>query len=242
MSVVMTKELCQSVNGYRLNKFVIKADVQDGWMLYNTTTGGVVFIHKADDLCQSIDSLKDLYFYVPLGFDEVEWVNKLRASMNSPSKDQSINAFTIFTTMDCNARCFYCYEKGQPRISMTEKIATDVAEFIIKKASNKPVGLRWFGGEPLVNANVIDIICNALINNGIRFKSSMISNGLLFRDSIIQKAKDVWKLKRVQITLDGTKEIYQKAKSYKDAVGNEFERVIDNINKLIEAIDRLFIK
>lgn len=238
----MAIELCQTVNDYRLNKFVIKADVQDGWMLYNTMTGGVIFIHESDDLHESLDELEKMHFYVPLGFDEVELVNKLRATKSSASKNQYINGYTILTTMDCNARCFYCYEKGQPRISMTEKIATDVAEFIIRKASNKPVDLRWFGGEPLVNTNVIDIICNAMIKNGIQFKSSMISNGLLFTDSIILKAKDVWQLKRVQITLDGTKDVYQKAKSYKDAVGNEFERVIDNINKLIEAKIKVIIR
>ena len=238
----MAKELCQVIKSYRLNKFVIKADVKDGWILYNTATGGVVFIHEAEDLHQSLDSLVEMYFYVPLGFDEVEWVNKLRASMNSASKEQSITGYTIFTTMDCNARCFYCYEKGQPRISMTEKIANDVAEFIIKKASNKPVDFRWFGGEPLVNANAIDIICNTMITHGIRFKSSMISNGLLFTDSIVSRARDVWKLKRVQITLDGTKDVYQKTKSYKGAAGNEFERVIDNINRLIEANIKVIIR
>lgn len=231
----MAKELDQFINGYRLNRFVIKADVQDGWMLYNTTTGGIVFIHETEDLHEALDKLIELYFYVPLAFDEVMWVNKLRASKYSSSKDEAINSYTIFTTMDCNARCFYCYEKGQPRISMTEKTANDVAKFIIKKSSNKPVDIRWFGGEPLVNINAIDIICNVMTNSETKFKSTMITNGLLFTDSVILKAKNVWKLKSVQITLDGTKEVYQKAKAYNGAIGNEFERVIDNIHKLIEA-------
>ena len=235
-------ELCQIINGYRLNKFVIKVDVPDGWMLYNTTTGSVVFIEGYDDLHNSLNRLIEMYFYVPPAFDEVMWVNKLRETKGTASKNRVINGFTILTTMDCNARCFYCYEKGQPKVSMTEKIANDIANFIIKSSSNTPVDIRWFGGEPLVNIVAIDIICNALTNNGVRFKSSMVTNGLLFTDSIISKAKNVWKLNRVQITLDGTKDVYQKAKSYKDAIGNEFERVIDNIRKLIDAKIRVSIR
>lgn len=238
----MAKELVRVINGYRLNKFVIKADVHDGWMLYNTTTGGLVFIHIADDLNKSLDKLKDMYFYVPLEFDEVDWVNKLRASKSTTSDDDAINGFTVFTTMDCNARCFYCYEKGQPRISMTEKTAKDVAEFIIEKSSNHPVDIRWFGGEPLFNINAIDIICSTMINHGVKFRSTMITNGLLITDSIIAEAKNVWNLKSVQITLDGTKEVYQKAKSYVGTVGDEFERVIDNIHRLSEAKIRVTIR
>lgn len=238
----MAKELCQFINDYRLNKFVIKVDVCDGWMLYNTTTGSVVHIHDTEDLYRSLDKLIDMYYYVPLAFDEVMWVNNFRITKNTESKDRSINGFTIFTTMDCNARCFYCYEKGQPRISMTDEIAKDTADFILKTSSNTPVDIRWFGGEPLLNTNSIDIICNTMTKNEARFKSSMITNGLLFTDSIISKAKNLWKLKRVQITLDGPKDVYQRAKSYKGAVGDEFERVIDNISKLIEAKIRVSIR
>ena len=230
----MAKELCQFINDFRLNKFVIKVNVCEGWMLYNTTTGSIVHIHSTEDLYKSLDTLINMYFYVPLAFDEVKWVNELRITKNRKSKDRLINGFTIFTTMDCNARCFYCYEKGQPRISMTDKIAKDTADFILKTSSNSPVEIRWFGGEPLLNTNAIDIICNTLTKNGAKFKSSMITNGLLFTDSIISKAKKLWKLKRVQITLDGPKDVYHKAKSYKGAVGDEFDRVIYNIGKLIK--------
>lgn len=238
----MKKELCPCFNDYRLNKFVIKVDVQDGWMLYNTTTGSVIFIHNSEDLYKSLDKLIEMYYYVPLSFNEVMWVNKLRSEKSSSSNALFINSFTIFTTMDCNACCFYCYEKRLPRATMTDTIAKDLAKFIMKVSSNTPVKIRWFGGEPLVNTNAIDIICNTLNNNGAKFKSSMVTNGLLFTDSLISKAKILWKLKNVQITLDGTKDVYQKAKSYKGAIGNEFERVIDNISKLVEANIRVSIR
>ncbi len=238
----MTKEFCQFIDNYRLNKFVVVAEVQEGWMLYNTTTGGIVHIQNTDDLQKSLDQLVEMYIYVPLQFDEVKWVDNLRAKKYSKPGNVSINGFTILTTLDCNARCFYCYEKGRPHISMTDTIAKDVADFIIKHKTNSPIHIRWFGGEPLMNVNAINIISDALIDNGVKFKSTMISNGLLLTDSIILKAKHIWNIKHIQITLDGTKDVYQKAKSYKDAVGNEFDTVINNIGKLTNANIRVSIR
>ena len=238
----MEKKICQITDNYRLCKFVVVAKVQEGWMLYNTTTGGVIYIKSSDDLYQSLDKLVEMHYYVPLEFDEVEWVNNIRTKKIQKQKNGLIDGLTILTTMDCNARCFYCYEKGQPRISMTDTIAQDVANFIIQQSPKSSIKLRWFGGEPLVNTNAINIICNSLIDNGVEFKSSMISNGLLFTDSIILQAQNVWKLKNVQITLDGTKEVYQKAKAYKNANGDEFDTVINNIKKISEANIKVSIR
>lgn len=230
------------INDYRLNKFVIHIEYQDGWVLYNTASGSIVFIRNEEDLRKSLDDLIKMYYYVPLSFDEVSRVDELRDQTSSAPKKGPLNGFTILTTMDCNARCFYCYEKGQPRMSMSEKVAKDVADYVKKNASSTDISIRWFGGEPLVNSTAIDIICNSLIADGIRFKSSIISNGLLFSDSIIQRAKTLWNLNRVQISLDGTKDVYQKAKAYKNAVGNEFERVIENVHKLADSGIRVTIR
>lgn len=238
----MENGLLPFVNGYRLNKFTIHVIKGNGWILYNTTTGGIVVIDDEEDFVKSLEELKRMYFYVPNEFDEVLWVNKLRETKSCASNRKCLDGFTVFTTMDCNARCFYCYEKGQPQFTMTEQTSKDVAAFIIKYSMGKPIRIRWFGGEPLLNTKSIDIICNELNANGVKYKSSMISNGLLFDDSLILKAIDLWNLRNVQITLDGTKNVYQKAKAYKDAVGNEFERVISNIKKVSGANIRVSIR
>lgn len=238
----MAKQLHQCIKNYRLNKFIIKIEVPDGWMLCNTTTGSVIFIHEDEDLSKSLDELIRMYYYVPMDFDEIKWVDKLRASKILSAKETFVNGFTVFTTMDCNARCFYCYEKGQPKITMSEKVARDTADYIMRMSSNHPVRISWFGGEPLVNIRAIDVICERLIDSGCKFRSSMVSNGLLFSESVITKAKNLWNLKKVQITLDGTRDTYQLIKSYKASTGNEFERVTSNIRMLLDANIRVVIR
>ncbi len=226
----MTNDFSKTHKNHRLSKFVIKVPAVDGQILYNSLTGGIVFIKDEDDLAKSFEELEKMNFYVPCDFDEISMVNELREKKRH-SKEK-ITGFKILTTTDCNARCFYCYEKGQPKITMTEKTAYDIVDYILRVSQNSPVDLRWFGGEPLYNSKVIDIICRSLLDKGVKFKSTMVSNGLLFTDSVILKAKDLWNLKHIQITLDGMKHLYQKIKAYKDAQGEEFDRVIENIGKI----------
>lgn len=45
----------------------------------------------------------------------------------------------------------------------------------------------------------------------------------------------MWKLKRVQITLDGTEQVYLRAKAYVNSQGSEFQIVLDNIEALLNS-------
>ncbi|MEI3172875.1 MAG: radical SAM protein [Lachnospiraceae bacterium] len=131
---------------------------------------------------------------------------------------EHITSYTIFTTTDCNARCFYCYEMGRSRIPMSDETAHKAAAYIAAHCGGEKVHLHWFGGEPLFNKQVIDIICTDLAEKGIVYESMIISNGYLFDGATVEQAVSHWKLKNVQITLDGTEEIYNRSKAfiYKD--------------------------
>ncbi len=61
----------------------------------------------------------------------------------------------------------------------------------------------------------------------------MISNGFLFDEETVNKCVDLWNLERVQITLDGTEEIYNKVKAYVNPKENPYQRVLRNIDLLI---------
>ena len=114
--------------------------------------------------------------------------------------------FTVFTTTGCNARCPYCYEHGIDAISMNNKVAIDTAKYInISRMPNTKIHLKWFGGEPLLNGDAINTICEYLINANVDFFSSITSNGYLFDKYTNEEIIEKWHLKRVQITLDGTK-------------------------------------
>lgn len=232
----------ETLDSYRPIKFLIREDIHSGFLLYNTATGGIVHLQGDEDIVSSLHQLVEMKFYVPNDFDEFAWVDKLR-QLETEKTERNIDAYTILTTLDCNARCFYCYEKGNARVSMSESTANDIANFIIRNAQTGVVqNIRWFGGEPLFNEKVIDIICDKLTHHDVQYRSRMISNGVLFNQNNITKAKNSWNLRKVQITLDGTEKVYQKTKSYINTTGKEFQQVLNNIDALLEAKIQVVIR
>ena len=222
---------------YRLMTYVVQQPVADGVLLYNTLTCSLVLLtpDEAADMTAQPE-LIDRWFLVPQDHDDQKACIEIRqlAALLKPA-DQPITGYTILTTTGCNARCFYCYEKGMKRVTMTSETASKVVRYIVAHRGNEPVVLTWFGGEPLVNAKVIDQICTELSEQGVPFRSIMTSNGYLFDADKVQCAKDLWQLQQVQITLDGTEQTYNRVKAYVHQGVNAFERVLQNIGMLTAA-------
>ena len=146
-----------------------------------------------------------------------------------------VNSYTVLPTTACNARCFYCFEADFTPISMNDSISNSVADYIINnRDEKKPVSISWFGGEPLCNIRAIDTISNRLADAGIEYSSRIVSNGFLFNQELVEKAKNIWHTKRVQITLDGMEEEHNKRKNYKTQSTNPFLQTISNIHLLLD--------
>ncbi len=186
------------------------------------------------------DELSDFFirnhYFVPEDFDERKEVETMRSILKVFTKhSDKMQGFLIFTTTDCNARCFYCYEAGCKREHMSPETAKKTADWIIRNRDPKqPVSLHFFGGEPLYNYGVIDIIIDRLREAGVPYRSGMISNGYLFTEELVGRAKEKWNLTEVQITLDGTEEVYNERKAYIDSEGSAYQRVLRNIGYLLQ--------
>ena len=230
---------------YRLSGQCVTLPVQDGVLLYHTLTSELLLLDSEeagllDQLPGSVpDELRELAVkrvLVPVDTDEMIYCDQLRRVLAlAVPKEDALTSYTILTTTDCNARCFYCYEKGRSRIPMSEKTAQDVGKYITDHSKGKKVSLHWFGGEPLYNTPAIDTIIGVLNENGVDFSSSMISNGYLFDEELVEKAKTKWKLRRIQITLDGTEEVYNRRKANIYREGSAYQLVLRNIGLLLEA-------
>lgn len=226
-----------SESGYRFIKYCVSTHVNEGVLLFNVLTRELLVLTQ-DEYDNSLESayLREHWFTVPEQLDEKKYVNLVRwALKNSRKKPEHITNYTILSTTDCNARCFYCYEMGRSRIPMNEETARKTAQYIIAHCGGKKVHLSWFGGEPLFNLQVIDLICGQLRQAGIEYKSTMVSNGYLFDDAVVKKAVECWNLERVQITLDGTEEVYNRSKAFIYQEGSAYHVVLRNIQRLLDA-------
>ena len=229
---------------YRLMTYVVQQPVDDGLLLYNTLTCSLLLLtpNEAADITVQ-QELIDRWFLVPQTHDDRKLCLQVRqmAALLKPAA-KAIDHYRILTTTGCNARCFYCYEKGMKPTVMTSETASKVVRYIVAHRGNEKVTIHWFGGEPLINAKVIDQICTELGQQGVPFTSSMTSNGYLFDADKVQRAKDLWQLQEVRITLDGTEQTYNRVKAYAYQGVNAFERVLQNIGLLTAAGIRVNIR
>ncbi len=219
----------------RLMKYCVAEPVQEGVLLFNMLTREMVLLTPEEYAnATELDYLRQRWFVVPEQLDEKECMDFVRLVLKSNNKGKEIIAYTIFTTTDCNARCFYCFELGRSRIPMSEDVARKTADYIVNHCGGKRVHLSWFGGEPLMNPVAIDIICDRLHQENIEFGSFMYTNGYLFDDAMVEKAATKWNLKRLQITLDGTETVYNRIKAFVYREGNPYQTVLDNIRRLVD--------
>lgn len=232
LSTLLKKGSC-----VRWSQYCVQTPAEDGVLIFNMLTREFIFLSQEEYAhFAELDYLKEHWFVVPENTKEkenadfVKWVLSTRQP-----KPKAITGYTIFPTTDCNARCFYCFELGGSRIPMSCETAEKVVQYIKNHCGGKAVSIKWFGGEPLFNIEAIDTIVKGLHREGIEFKSKMVSNGYLFNDEIVRRAAEQWKLKFIQITLDGTEKVYNKIKAYIHKGTNPYEIVMENIGRLLDA-------
>lgn len=236
---------------YRLMNYVLINHCEDGTLMHNSITGMLVLLSEEEERLlntlpamrsEAMSELIENHFLVPVSYDERDTVQKLRKLVRHFDAQIGIESYTILTTTNCNARCFYCYESDLPHVNMDESTADKLVDFMVEHKGRRPLQLHWFGGEPLVCVNRIDQITKALTDRGVRFVSSMTSNGYLFTDEIVLRAVELWKLGSVQITLDGTEEVYNRTKAYVGIHGSPYRRVLENIKRLLSRDIRVVIR
>ena len=227
-------------------RYVLRVDHDGKVLLHNVVTGQLVILEQRE--IEVVNSLPLKYdpgmeqlvvdhFLVPEEYDEHQQALNLRSILRRIENAHSskvITHYTILPTTACNARCYYCFEHGIKHVTMQDETVNDVISYISSHCGNtKQVSLTWFGGEPTVAINQIDKICTALREQGIVYSSQMITNGYLFDETIVERAKKLWNLYSVQISVDGTENRYNYIKSYVNACDNPYKKVMYNIGLLL---------
>ena len=221
---------------FRFSHYAVAERVDDGVLLFHTLTRELLLLTPEEYRNAISDqTLREKWFVVPQDTQEKKLTNLVRWVLKTRVQGKpGISNFVIYTTTDCNARCFYCFELGRKRVPMSEEMAHKTADFIIRNNNGSPITINWFGGEPLYNSKAMDVICLRLREAGISYVTRTITNGYLMNEENVRKCVDLWNLKRVQISMDGTEDIYNKAKRYIYKDGNPYQIVMENIQRLLD--------
>lgn len=220
---------------YKLSDYCIVEEYDNGYILFHTVTWTILYLTK-EEFENRFNStfLLANKIIVNKNIDETDIAEKAyvnRAYIDIKDKFKNINNFVILTTNECNANCPYCYEvlkKGK----MSKETADNLLDFIEKRHNGK-VTITWFGGEPLMNTDIMDYITTKLVEKEIKYSTSIISNTFNFTEDIIEKAVNLWKINHLQVTLDGPSEYYNKIKNF-DYNGDSFDFVLNNVQNILK--------
>lgn len=228
---------------YKSSLFNIEIPIKDGYLIYNTSSGAVIKLNKTIKEYIEKEDISLLYkqgFVVNNSIDEI---NKIIYEHNKNiyrtiCKNLHIE---IAPTFKCQAKCWYCFESCDDKYNkvMDMETAEKVVEFIKKRVelySAEKLSVLFFGGEPLLAYDIMiyigDNIKSYCASRGMEYESRIVTNGILLDKVKANELKEHINLKRVQVTLDGMKENYNKVKGI-----DCFDRVINNIKDNNEIVD-----
>ncbi len=238
---LQTKKL--DTDSFKPSQFNYYQSAKSNWLVYNTLYNTLARLTNLEyeKLLGKKSCSKDLtrkFFseglLVEKNLDELKlyecWA-KMQRKIDKPYL--SVN---ITTTLKCNARCYYCYEKGVRHNDLSAIQTQAVTKFIKSKLrENDMLALTWFGGEPLMNTNAIDNITASLINSDIKFSSYIITNGSMITKKLVTEKFKRWNVHDVQITLDGVAKTYEKRKAYINQRAGIFNRILKKISTVAAA-------
>lgn len=213
-------------------------------IIYNSRTGALAVIDSehSDMLKQFIYNNIDIYdeiflkqliecgFLVPYDTDETYL---LKLNLFKERYNTQKMYLTIAPTMACNFRCIYCFEQGHyGKECMNPTTLKSLITFIQKHLPElKSLHINWFGGEPLLAMPVIQEISLEVIKlcerYSVDYDASVITNGYLYTKSIANQLKKL-KVKKVQITLDGPKEVHDVRRPLING-GTTYDTIIKNL-------------
>jgi uncharacterized protein len=222
--------------------------------LFNSFTQKVIFLEETlKDLLtaatnEGIDGLSDIhptfYDYLKteefLVTDDTDEVGKVKKIVELVDNNPDMFFLIINPSMNCNFKCWYCYETHVKGSMLNEDMIGRINSFVSTTASKsnmKEFVLSFFGGEPLLyfKKDVVPIIDNykkECDRNNIRPAISFTTNAYLINDEFISYFKQNDLTCTLQITLDGYKEKHDSVR-YVSATKGSYDTIIENIKSLL---------
>lgn len=219
----------------KLSKYNVLIKSEDNQIFFNTLSGAIILANKGElDTIFQNDLFKEILykngFLVPKECDEVSYVENFITNCSLYPKS---NMVVIAPTTHCNMECPYCFENDYiDKKHMTLEVAENVVKYIENNYCYEDLTVVWYGGEPLLELEIIDYISTSLIQvchrKGISYSAGMITNGYLLTESLIEKLANKYKVKLLQVSLDGKGEVNDSRRKLRN--GKEsYQKILSNI-------------
>jgi uncharacterized protein len=239
---------------YKYSQFNALLPWQSQYALYNSFTQKVIFIEPLlKDLLEAaihegVNQLQEFHaqfyeyllqeaFLVPVGIDEIEKVKQLSKQVDE-NEDEFL--LTINPTLNCNFKCWYCYETHLKQSRLAPENIEKIQKLISHIAARnnlKYFSLSFFGGEPLLYFKkevkpIIDYFYRVCEENNKHYSISFTTNGYLINKDFIHFFDERNLKCALQITLDGHRAHHDTVRFVHNQKGS-YDEIIRNVKLLV---------
>jgi uncharacterized protein len=150
-----------------------------------------------------------------------------------------VKALCLNVAHACNMRCRYCFASqgdfGMGKALMSLKTGQKALDFLVEKSGGvKNLEVDFFGGEPLLNADMIrDLVAYGRQieqSSQKKFHFTLTTNTMLLDEAMMDFI--VEQDMAVILSLDGRREVNDRLRILPDGQGS-YDRVVDNIRKMV---------
>ena len=192
--------------------------------------------YNEDEIKEAYNELKELQENDVL-FSEDAFINIIP---EVDKREPVVKALCLHIAHDCNLKCKYCFaEEGEyhgKRSLMSVEVGKKAIDFLIKNSgSRKNLEIDFFGGEPLMNFDVVKEIVeygrSLEKEHGKKFRFTMTTNGILLNDEIADYINK--NMHNAVLSLDGRKEINDKMRVRAGGQGS-YDNIVPKFVKMAE--------
>ena len=146
---------------------------------------------------------------------------------NNWNKQSVVKALCLHIAHDCNLRCKYCFagtgEYNGERGIMSAQTGRKAIDFVIANSGKrKNIELDFFGGEPLMNFEVVKDITEYAKEQGEKhgknFRFTITTNGILLDEEKMNYINE--NMSNVVLSIDGRKEVNDRVRTRVDGSGS----------------------
>jgi uncharacterized protein len=155
------------------------------------------------------------------------------------SKHIGLKALCLHVSHDCNLSCEYCFaSKGDYKSGkslMSKDVALKAIDYLVENSGSRhSIEIDFFGGEPLMNFNVIKeaVAYGKELEKKInkKFYFTITTNGILLDDEKIDFINTY--MDNIVISIDGRKEVHDSIRYDRGGKGS-YDRIIPLAQRLI---------
>ena len=229
------------IHRYQSNGYNIVLDINSGCIhLVDLVTYEVLpFMEEGLSEQEIVDKLKDQYPEADIrtSVSECEKLKEQGMLFTRDIYENIIDEFTenrqtvvkalcLHIAHDCNLACRYCFaEEGEyhgRRALMSFEVGKKALDFLIANSgSRKNLEVDFFGGEPLMNWQVVkDLVAYGREQEKLhnkKFRFTLTTNGVLLNDEVMEFCNK--EMGNVVLSVDGRKEVHDYMRPFRKGAG-----------------------